>query len=114
MHRHSRALFLPIAVVVALAAAGCEKHPTDGGPAASAAEAEKEPFGRMTVDELAAKMTDAKAGKLKLAVYDANHKDDYAKGHIPGAKWVKFDAVTAADLPPEKDATLVFYCANEH
>jgi 3-mercaptopyruvate sulfurtransferase SseA len=49
----------------------------------------------------------------KTFVYDDNNKDRYAQGHLPGAKWLDEDAVTANDLPADKGATLIFYCANE-
>jgi rhodanese-related sulfurtransferase len=78
------------------------------------AQAEAEPFGHMTVDELDAKMADAKAGKIKLAVFDNNHRERFDKSHIPGATWVQFDKIQASDLPADKDTLLVFYCANEH
>ena len=45
-------------------------------------------------------------------VFDNNTKDRYAQGHVPGAKWLDPSAVTAAVLPADKNATLVFYCAN--
>jgi 3-mercaptopyruvate sulfurtransferase SseA len=66
------------------------------------------------VDELDAKMKDAQAGKLEVYVYDNNEKARFDQGHIPGAKWVQFDNVKPEDLPRDKKATLVFYCANEH
>jgi rhodanese-related sulfurtransferase len=47
-------------------------------------------------------------------VYDNNSEDRYKVSHVPTAKWVQFDEVKASDLPQEKDAKLVFYCANEH
>jgi len=72
-----------------------------------------ESFGRLTVEALDAKMSEAKAGTLKLAIFDNNQREHYAQGHIPGAKWVQFDQVGASDLPADKDTTLVFYCANE-
>jgi hypothetical protein len=105
------------AAVAALSLAACSRPSPAGGASAtgsgSAEEAHAE-FGKMSVDELQAKMDEAKAGKAKLFVYDNNDAKHYADGHIPGAKWVKFNEVKASDLPPEKDATLVFYCANEH
>ncbi len=106
--------FLRVALAAALAvsAAGCEKRPSDH--AGEAAEAEKTPFGSLTVDELAARMSEAKAGTFKLAVFDNNQHERFDKGHIPGARWVQFDHVQASDLPADKDTTLVFYCANEH
>jgi Rhodanese-like domain len=101
-----------LAATVATGAAGCKKNAEDHG--GDTAVAEKESFGRLSVDELDAQMNDAKAGKLKLAVFDNNHKDRFDKGHIPGAKWVAFDKIQASDLPADKDTELVFYCANEH
>ncbi len=77
-------------------------------------EAKAEGFGRLTVEDLDAKIAASKEGKLALYIFDNNGKERFEKGHIPGAKWVKFDAVKAADLPADKSATLVFYCANEH
>jgi rhodanese-related sulfurtransferase len=68
----------------------------------------------MSIEELESKMTAAKAGQLKLAVFDNNQREVFDKGHIPTAKWVAFDKVQASDLPADKDTTLVFYCANEH
>ena len=73
------------------------------------AHAADEPFGRLKIDEVAAKI-----GKPGVFVYDNNSKEDYAKGHVPTAKWVDYDHVQASDLPKDKTATLIFYCANEH
>ena len=98
----------------ALAASGCKKDPAAASAAGSGSAAPAHAFGELTVDQVAAKMEQAKSGALKLALVDNNQKDRWAKGHLPGAKWVQFDAVTPADLPADKDTTLVFYCANEH
>jgi len=73
------------------------------------AQAAEEPFGRLKVDEVAAKI-----GKPGVFIYDSNSAEDYAKGHVPTAKWVDYDHVQASDLPKDKAATLIFYCANEH
>jgi rhodanese-related sulfurtransferase len=51
-------------------------------------------------------------GKRAVYIYDANDRESYLKGHIPGAVWVQYNAVTAAELPPAKDAKLIFYCYN--
>ncbi len=101
-----------LAAVLVPCGVGCGSGSGDasGKGAASAHDA----MGKMSVDELAAKMADAKAGKLALFVYDNNHKERFDQSHIPGAKWLAFDKVSAADLPADKEATLVFYCANEH
>jgi rhodanese-related sulfurtransferase len=51
-------------------------------------------------------------GKETVYIYDANDRESYLAGHIPGARWVQYNAVTAAQLPPAKDAKLIFYCYN--
>lgn len=99
-----------------LGALSCAKSGQEGAAekGAPSAEAKAEAFGSLTVDEVDAKLSEAKAGKLALAIFDNNAKARWEKGHLPGAKWVKPDEVTAAVLPADKDATLVFYCAHEH
>jgi len=99
-----------------LAVAGCSSGGSDasGKGAATAHEPTKDAFGRLGIAELEAKMADAKAGKTALFLIDNNHKERFEKSHLPGAKWVEYDKVQASDLPQDKDATLVFYCANEH
>jgi hypothetical protein len=101
-----------IGALAATLAAGCAKNAQEHGD--EPASAEKEGFGKLTVDELDARMSDAKAGKIKLAVFDNNQRETFDKGHIPGARWVAFDKVAASDLPADKETQLVFYCANEH
>jgi hypothetical protein len=108
-----RSSFFLLSLMLAAGSAACSKHRSDQG-AGEAAEPGKEPFGKLTLDELDARMGDAKAGQLKLAIFDNNQHERFDKSHIPGAKWVKFDAIKAGDLPADKETTLVFYCANEH
>ena len=76
---------------------------------ACTAGAAAEPFGRLTVDQVAGKL-----GSPKVHVYDNNSEERYASGHVPGAKWLDYDHVTASSLPSDRTDTLVFYCANEH
>ena len=64
----------------------------------------------LTVEEVDQRIA-AKDGKT--FVYDNNPEDVFAKGHLRSAKWVDHDHVTAADLPQDKSATLIFYCASE-
>jgi rhodanese-related sulfurtransferase len=45
--------------------------------------------------------------------FDANGEASYAKNHLPGAVWVQYDKLDVALLPADKQAALVFYCANE-
>jgi hypothetical protein len=68
------------------------------------------PLKELTVDDVAAKIA---AHDANTAIYDCNGKERYAKGHLPGAKWVEYDNVTAADLPANKGTLLVFYCSSE-
>jgi hypothetical protein len=65
---------------------------------------------RLTVEQVAARLA-AKDGKT--FIYDNNSKESWASGHVPGAKWLDDDKVTAADLPADKGALLIFYCHNE-
>jgi hypothetical protein len=75
----------------------------------SASPSEKE-LKALTVDEVATRIA-AKDGKT--FVYDNNPKESWVKAHVPGAKWLDDEHVTAADLPSDKNATLIFYCHNE-
>lgn len=63
---------------------------------------------RLTLAEV-----EAQLGKPGVFLFDANPKDFYEHGHLPGAQWVQFDAVTAGVLPADRTAHLIFYCANE-
>jgi rhodanese-related sulfurtransferase len=87
------------AVFVAACALGCAKKSANGGD-----------LKEMTVDQVATRIA---AHDGKTFIFDNNDKERWTKSHVPGAKWVKFNEVTAADLPADKDATLIFYCAHE-
>jgi hypothetical protein len=103
-----------VALIVAAALAPACKSKEAGKAHTSEEAKEPEPFGRLSIEELEAKMKAREAGQGKLAIFDNNVRERFDKGHIPSAKWVKFDKVSAADLPADKDTTLVFYCSNEH
>ena len=117
-----------LALTTAVAAVGCKVEkaapmPPTVAPAAAASdpasqpaekEKEKDPFGMLTLDEVEARLKDAREGKGAIAIFDNNSEERFKKSHVPTARWVKFDAVTAADLPADKATPLVFYCANEH
>jgi hypothetical protein len=93
---------LLLAGVVSLAVLGCFK--TSSAPAGSS---ELRP---LTVDQVAEKIA---ANDGKTFIYDNNEQDSWVSGHVPTARWVSSEHVTAADLPPDKTATLIFYCYNE-
>jgi len=74
--------------------------------ATASTEAELRP---MTVADLAGMIE----RREQVAVIDNNGQESYARAHIPGARWVGHDAVTASVLPSDRAARVVFYCHNE-
>jgi 3-mercaptopyruvate sulfurtransferase SseA len=104
--------FLTTVPVLAMLTFGCSRAatpPQGGAHATTQPTAEREIPG-MTVDELAGMIDRREA----VAVYDANGRERYERGHIPGARYVGHDEVTAAMLPQDRATRLVFYCYNEH
>ena len=96
----SAAAFAAAALTVALLA---------GPPAVADEEAEvkKEPFKRMTVDEV-----EKALGLPDVHVYDGNSRSTYRKGHVPGAVNMYTKDIQPGVMPAKKDATLIFYCQN--
>jgi rhodanese-related sulfurtransferase len=47
----------------------------------------------------------------QVVVIDNNHSQAWAQGHVPGAIHLDPGDDTESDLPPDKNSTLVFYCA---
>ncbi len=45
-------------------------------------------------------------------VIDVNSRQSWMQAHVPGARNLDPAGYVEGDLPPEKDATLVFYCSN--
>ena len=87
------------------------RNPASGAGAANGPSAEHTAeIPAMTLDQLATMLVQHE----QVAVYDANRRERYEQGHIPGAVHVGHDEVTAAVLPRDHGARLVFYCANEH
>ncbi len=98
---HRRHLVVLAASFAALLVLGCSHErsaPTPG---------ELRP---LTVDEVAARLA---ANDGHTFIYDNNPKESWVHGHVPGARWVDDESVTAAVLPADKTATLIFYCHNE-
>jgi rhodanese-related sulfurtransferase len=60
----------------------------------------------LTVAEVAARL-----GEPNFHVFDNNGAGRWKRGHVPGAKNLNAHLYEASDLPPNKDATLVFYCS---
>jgi hypothetical protein len=70
--------------------------------------AEKDPFGSLTVQEVAKKIKDP-----AVHVYDGNRKELYNENHVPGAVLLYSKDIKEGVLPAKKDTTLIFYCHNE-
>jgi rhodanese-related sulfurtransferase len=64
-----------------------------------------EPFQTIGMDEVQGML-----GRPGVFVLDANVPEVFEENHLPGAQHVS-PARVAGALPPDKDATLVFYCA---
>ena len=60
----------------------------------------------MTAGEVAAKL-----GTPDFHVYDNNGRSRWARSHVPGAKNLNPHLYEQQELPADKTATLVFYCA---
>ena len=72
-----------------------------------------QPTAAVPVPSTTLEAVEARLGQTDFALYDANPKEMFEAGHIHGARWVKFNEVTRAQLPAAPDTELVFYCANE-
>lgn len=46
-------------------------------------------------------------------VIDVNPRELYDDGHVPGARWMRFDAIDRAMLPADRAVPVVLYCYNE-
>jgi rhodanese-related sulfurtransferase len=107
-------LFIVLAAASLAALPGCSTSEHAASKESGEKHGEKaEAFGRLTVDEVEAKLKASQDGKAALFVFDNNSKETFTSGHVPGAKWISPDKIKSDDLPANKEATLVFYCANE-
>src|SRR4051794_27170083 len=100
-----------VALAATLVAGSACKRSQPAAPAHAAAHADAEAaLPELTVQQVADKL----ARHENVAVYDANNRGRYERGHVPGARWVAFASVQPTDLPADHATQLVFYCANEH
>ncbi len=97
---------LLIAGLSLAAAAGCSKSEGGGGGSAKAADVK---IPQTTVDELDKDLT----AKAATPVDCNGDKTRKKMGVVPGAVLISDeDTFTASELPADKGAKLVFYCAN--
>lgn len=73
------------------------------------ARASEPAFGSLTPQEVSAKLK-----QKNVYVFDNNDPDVYKDAHVPGAKWLHPSEYDPKALPADKNATLIFYCHNEH
>src|SRR5262245_32645252 len=95
-----------VALWLAPAAHAATKDTESKEPAKPAAK-EKDPFGSLTVEEVAKKIKDP-----AVHVYDGNKQAVYEENHVPGAVRLYSKDIKEGVLPAQKDTTLIFYCAN--
>ena len=98
MRTSHRLLAVPALVIVPFLALAADKGKIP----------ESDPFGRLTVDQV-----ERRLGKPNVYVFDGNSPETYAENHLPGAVRLNHKDITAAVMPADKDATLIFYCMNE-
>jgi hypothetical protein len=60
----------------------------------------------LSVDEVAGRL-----GKPGFFVFDNNGQARWKRSHVPGARNLNAYNYEASELPPDKAATLVFYCS---
>jgi len=62
------------------------------------------------IPELSLADVAARLGQPGFHVYDNNGRGRWRRSHVPGAKHLNPYNYEAGELPPDKAATLVFYC----
>jgi hypothetical protein len=63
------------------------------------------------IPELTVAQVAARIGSAGFHVFDNNGRARWKRSHVPGAKHLNAYNYEAGELPPDKAATLVFYCA---
>jgi len=106
---------LALALLLAASLPACKKEtpapPSPTTPSAAVAPTPPDDEDKGLV-KLTAAEVDHRRSEPNFYVFDNNTKERFDEGHVPGAKWVDPSQLTAAVLPADKNATLVFYCAN--
>jgi rhodanese-related sulfurtransferase len=60
----------------------------------------------LSVAEVAARL-----GEADFHIFDNNGRGRWQRSHVPGAKNLNAYHYDSSELPPDKRATLVFYCS---
>jgi hypothetical protein len=102
MRTLTRSLTWAVVLLMAMPATFAAKDSDHEGKAPT-----MDPFGQMTIDQV-----ERRLGQPNVHVYDGNGDETYHNNHVPGAVRLLSKNMTADKLPADKDATLIFYCAN--
>lgn len=102
---------LVLSLLLAACGGGSTATETASTESTESTGSETPAFAMVSVDAVAAGI--APDATNRLAVFDANSRETFDAGHVPGATWVHYDSVTAEILPSDPAAPVVFYCANE-
>ncbi len=65
----------------------------------------------MDIPELTVDEVEARLGQPDFFVVDNNGGGRWKRSHVPGARNLNPHLFEAGELPPDKAATLVFYCS---
>jgi hypothetical protein len=63
------------------------------------------------IPELSVAEVASRLGQPGFYVFDNNSGARWKRSHVPGAKLLNPYSFEAGELPPDKSATLVFYCS---
>ena len=63
------------------------------------------------IPEISVAEVAARLGQAGFHVFDNNGAARWKRSHVPGAKNLNAYSFEASELPPDKPATLVFYCS---
>lgn len=113
LHRERSLRGLAFALVPAAALlSACGSGDATATKASAEASAEAaHAIAELSIDEVEARLA---KNDGNFFVYDCNQRSMFDAGHVPGAKFLDYKNLKESDLTPNKDATLVFYCSNEH
>jgi rhodanese-related sulfurtransferase len=67
-----------------------------------------------SLPQLTVQQVNQKRAEKNVLIFDCNSEDRYKAEHLPGAKWVHYKKLDKLALGGDTNATLIFYCANEH
>ena len=65
----------------------------------------------MDIPELTVSQVAERLGQPDFFVFDNNGAGRWKRSHVPGAKNLNAHSYDAGELPPDRTATLVFYCS---